>query len=78
MVVALLFFHDGVAKETAIFGVADVERVVVGEVVVAAEEDHFAEERVAGFAKRLVNEVFAQEFIDSAAVYFELMVSLLG
>ena len=74
MVVALLLFHAGVAKQAAVLGEAAVERVVVGEVVVAAEEDHLAEERVAGFAKGLIHEVFAQEFVDSAAVYLELVV----
>lgn len=66
------------AKEAAIFGKAHIERAIVGEIIAAAEEDHLAEERVAGFAKRLIHEIFAYKFIDSTAIYFELMIRLLG
>lgn len=50
----LYFFHAGVAEEAAVLGKANIDGVV-GKVVVAAEENHLAEKRVARFAKRLVD-----------------------
>lgn len=41
----LCLFYDGVAKEAAVLWIADIDRVI-GKVIIAAEENHLAEEGI--------------------------------